>query len=188
MYVSSSNSFPSVRQEATFGPWKGSPFLQQFIFRLLGFWALQKAQKYCFVYLIRQNLYNKSTSYLSLCLSLHSFCVETQRTWVSVGSDTRWAILIKRLWIQVPSRVVAGFEFWLYGFKPQTRFGLGLSPGTCVQVPIWSEYFHLSRNSDVAFLPDFYFLTVFLLFLNSLTSIISYYLNMPLGFRESLGR
>ena len=27
--VSSDNSFPSVRQEPTFGPWKGSPFLQQ---------------------------------------------------------------------------------------------------------------------------------------------------------------
>ena len=129
MYVSSSNSFPSVRQEPTFGPWKGSPFLQQFIFHLLGVWALQKAQKYCFIYLIRQNLYNKSASYLSLCLSLNSFYAETQRTWVSVGSDTRWAILIKRLWIQVPSRVVAGFESWLYGFKSQTRFGLGLSPG-----------------------------------------------------------
>ena len=28
--VSSDNSFPSVRQEPPFGPWKGSPFLQQF--------------------------------------------------------------------------------------------------------------------------------------------------------------
>ena len=27
--VSSDNSFPSVRQEPTLGPWKGSPFLQQ---------------------------------------------------------------------------------------------------------------------------------------------------------------
>ena len=27
-HVSSDNSFPSVRQEPTFGPWKGSPFLQ----------------------------------------------------------------------------------------------------------------------------------------------------------------
>ena len=29
-YVSSDNSFPSVRQEPSFGPWKGSPFLQQY--------------------------------------------------------------------------------------------------------------------------------------------------------------
>ena len=29
--VSSDNSFPSVRQEPSFGPWKGSPFLQQFL-------------------------------------------------------------------------------------------------------------------------------------------------------------
>ena len=28
-WVSSDNSFPSVRQEPSFGPWKGSPFLQQ---------------------------------------------------------------------------------------------------------------------------------------------------------------
>ena len=28
-YVSSDNLFPSVRQEPSFGPWKGSPFLQQ---------------------------------------------------------------------------------------------------------------------------------------------------------------
>ena len=27
--VSSDNSFPSVRQEPSFGPWKGSPLLQQ---------------------------------------------------------------------------------------------------------------------------------------------------------------
>ena len=29
--VSLDNSFPSVRQEPGFGPWKGSPFLQQFL-------------------------------------------------------------------------------------------------------------------------------------------------------------
>ena len=29
MCVSSDNSFPSVRQELTLGPWKRSPFLQQ---------------------------------------------------------------------------------------------------------------------------------------------------------------
>ena len=28
--VSSDNSFPSVRQESNFGPWKGSPFLQHY--------------------------------------------------------------------------------------------------------------------------------------------------------------
>ena len=28
--VSSDNSFPSIRQEPSFGPWKGSTFLQQF--------------------------------------------------------------------------------------------------------------------------------------------------------------
>ena len=35
-YVSSDNSFPSVRQELSFGPWKGSLFLQQMV-TLVGF-------------------------------------------------------------------------------------------------------------------------------------------------------
>ena len=34
--VSSDNSFPSVRQEPSFGPWKGSAFLQQMV-TLVGF-------------------------------------------------------------------------------------------------------------------------------------------------------
>ena len=29
--TSSDNSFPSVRQKPSFGPWKGSPFLQQMV-------------------------------------------------------------------------------------------------------------------------------------------------------------
>ena len=33
---------------------------------------------------------NKSTSYLPLCLSLNSFCDQTQRTWASESPDTRW--------------------------------------------------------------------------------------------------
>ena len=32
---------------------------------------------------------NKSTSYLSLCLSLNSFCNEKSRTWASLGPETR---------------------------------------------------------------------------------------------------
>ena len=35
-YVSSDNSFPSVRQEPSFGPWKGSLVLQQMV-TLVGF-------------------------------------------------------------------------------------------------------------------------------------------------------
>ena len=35
-YVSADNSFPSVRQEPSFGPWKGSLFLQQMV-TLVGF-------------------------------------------------------------------------------------------------------------------------------------------------------
>ena len=37
--VSSDNSFPSVRQEPSFRPWKGSPFLQQ----------IQKNIYFCFI-------------------------------------------------------------------------------------------------------------------------------------------
>ena len=33
---------------------------------------------------------NKSTSYLSLCLSLNSFCDETSKTWASLGPETRY--------------------------------------------------------------------------------------------------
>ena len=33
---------------------------------------------------------NKSTSYLSLCLSLNSFCDEMSRTQASLGSETRY--------------------------------------------------------------------------------------------------
>ena len=36
-WVSSDNSFPSVRQEPGFGPWKGSPFLQQICKLVYGF-------------------------------------------------------------------------------------------------------------------------------------------------------
>ena len=32
---------------------------------------------------------NKSTSYLSLCLSLNSFCIETSRTWASLSLETK---------------------------------------------------------------------------------------------------
>ena len=46
---------------------------------------------------------NKSTSYLSLCLLLNSFCDETSRTWTSL------------LW------VLAGFESQPRGFRPQSE-------------------------------------------------------------------
>ena len=55
---------------------------------------------------------NKPTSYLSLCLSLNSFCNETSRTWASFGPKTRYH-----------------------------RFWLGLSPSTWVQVPICGKRF-----------------------------------------------
>ena len=60
---------------------------------------------------------NKSISYLPLCLSLNSFCTKTQKTWPSVSPDTRWVIIIKRWWVRVPVRVLAGFKSQLCGFK-----------------------------------------------------------------------
>ena len=39
MCVSSDNSIPSVRQEPTFRPWKGSSFLQQFGSKLMSLWV-----------------------------------------------------------------------------------------------------------------------------------------------------
>ena len=45
---------------------------------------------------------NKSTYYLSLCLSLNSFCNETSRTWASLSAETRYVISVGRLWGQVP--------------------------------------------------------------------------------------
>ena len=45
---------------------------------------------------------NKSTSYLSLCLSRNSFCDETSRTWASLSPETRCVISVKRPWVRVP--------------------------------------------------------------------------------------
>ena len=62
---------------------------------------------------------NKSTSYLSLCLSLNSLCHKTSRTWASWSPETRYVISIKR-----------------HGFKSQSGFWPGSSPGTWVQILI----------------------------------------------------
>ena len=53
---------------------------------------------------------NNSVSCLSLCPSLNSFCTETQWTWASVSQDIRWVILMKMLWVWVPSKVLSRFE------------------------------------------------------------------------------
>ena len=60
---------------------------------------------------------NKSTSYLSHCLSLNSFCNEASRTRASLGSENRY------------------HGFWL-----------GLSPSTCVQVPVQGKQFQLDQK------------------------------------------
>jgi len=84
---------------------------------------------------------NKSTSYLSLCLSMDSFCNETSRTWPSLGLETRSVISVRRLW------VLARSVSQLNGLKSQSGFWLGSSPSTWVQDPIWGEQFHCVLGS-----------------------------------------
>ena len=79
---------------------------------------------------------NKPTSYLSLCLSLNSFCNETSRTWASLSPETRCVISVGRPW------VLAAFESQLRGFKSQSGFWPGWSPSTWVRVPSWGAWYH----------------------------------------------
>lgn len=81
---------------------------------------------------------NKST-YLSLCLSLKSFCAKTWRTWTSVSPGTRCIILIKKKqWVRVGSQ---------FGFWPNMR------PSPWVGVLIWVlvgfESQHLGLNPNL---------------------------------------
>ena len=69
---------------------------------------------------------NRSTSYLSLCLSLNSFYGKTSRTWASLSPETNCVIL----WSQLK-------DHWaLARFKSQSEFRLGLSLSTWVQAPV----------------------------------------------------
>ena len=61
------------------------------------------------------------SKYLSLCLSLNSFCNETSSTWSSLSVSS------KKQWVQVPTWVLAEF-------KSQFGFWLGSSPDLWVQV------------------------------------------------------
>ena len=62
---------------------------------------------------------NKSTSYLSLCLSLNSFCNETSSTWASIISETRCMISVKRPLVQTSPWVLAGCESQSVGSSPR---------------------------------------------------------------------
>ena len=64
---------------------------------------------------------NKSTSYLSLCLPLNSFCDETSRTWASLSPETRCVISIKRLWVQVPILLLGQVRVPAHGFISQSE-------------------------------------------------------------------
>ena len=65
---------------------------------------------------------NKSTSHLTLCLSLNSFCDDTSRTWASLSPETRCVMSVGRL------SVLAGFKSLPRGCPSQAGFWLGSSP------------------------------------------------------------
>ena len=56
---------------------------------------------------------NETTSYLSLCFSLNSFCNETSRNWASLNAEARCMISVGRL------GVLTGFESQPRWFKSQ---------------------------------------------------------------------
>ena len=85
-------------------------------------------------YLSQASYINKSTSCLSLCLSLNSFCTETQRTWASVSLDTSWVILIKRPWVQVPIRVLAGLESQHVGSSSNLRYTVSIRVSSFISI------------------------------------------------------
>ena len=100
---------------------------------------------------------SKSISYLSLCLSLNSFCDETSRTWASLCPETRYHgfwlglscshvglspkqgfgwVWVQATWVQVSNWILAGF------IKSQDIW---------VQVPICGKRFHsYHRTSNSA--------------------------------------
>ena len=64
---------------------------------------------------------NKSTSYLSLCVSLNSVCNETSRTWASLSPETKCVISV---WNHKGSSPKLGFsqvQVWAHGFKSQSE-------------------------------------------------------------------
>ena len=82
---------------------------------------------------------NKSTYYLSLCLSLNSFCNETSRTWATLGPEIRY------------------YGFWL-GSSPKQGFDWVWVPVMWVQVPIWGFIpIPLNNTRTFFFLILFYF-------------------------------
>lgn len=72
----------------------------------------------------------KSISNLSLCLLLNSFHTETHRTRASASPDARWVFKLKG-----------------HGVKSQSRFRLGSSPSSWVQVSIRSVWFQFQLVS-----------------------------------------
>ena len=63
---------------------------------------------------------NKWTSYLSLCLSLNSFCNEKSRTWASLSPEARCVISAKRLGSS-PSLGFGWVQALAHGFKSQSE-------------------------------------------------------------------
>ena len=68
---------------------------------------------------------NKSTSYLSLCFSMNSFCDEKARSWGSLGSEIRCVISVERKTV--------GFG-WLWVLVSWVQDPVQVSCETCMQV------------------------------------------------------
>ena len=91
---------------------------------------------------------NKSTSYLSLCLSLNSFCDEISRTLVSLSSETTCMISVKRPRVQVPTWVTwfqNGIEsiYWMINKNYQ---GKNLNVRLCLLSTEYRQAVTLKRN------------------------------------------
>ena len=84
---------------------------------------------------------NKSTSYLSLCLSLNSFCNETSRTWTSLSPETRCVISVKRTWVQVPIWVA---PFHYHMDEPWKHYGQEEARHKRIHI-VWVPLYEVSR-------------------------------------------
>ena len=88
---------------------------------------------------------NKSTTALSLCLSLNSFCNETARTWALLGPENMgcgW-VWVPAMWVQVSSWILAGIKSQHVGSSPKLRNSFtsicGFDIGKRTQLSNWTE-------------------------------------------------
>ena len=80
----------------------------------------------------------------SLSKSRHQISDSNEKVMGSSSKQDFGLIPISVIWVWVPSGVLGGLESWCCGFKFQTRYWLGLNPGTWAQVPICGKWFHFA--------------------------------------------